>query len=87
MGLKQQYAEQFNFEYAIGDEGTVIQDKVEEYADEIFAKLDAGAHMYFCVSDADFVPIDSLLEGMVVNKGRDYGEFKARLGQRFRRVC
>ena len=25
-----------------------IQDKVEEYADEIFTKLDNGAHMYFC---------------------------------------
>merc|ERR1712232_515946 len=25
-----------------------IQDKVEEYADEIFNKLENGAHMYFC---------------------------------------
>ena len=25
-----------------------IQDKVEEYADEIFSKLDNGAHIYFC---------------------------------------
>ncbi len=24
------------------------QDKVEEYADEIFGLLDGGAHMYFC---------------------------------------
>lgn len=24
------------------------QDKVEEYADEIFDLLDNGAHMYFC---------------------------------------
>jgi hypothetical protein len=27
---------------------STIQDKMEEYADEIFDKLDNGAHMYFC---------------------------------------
>jgi len=26
-----------------------IQDKVKEYADEVFNRMDAGAHMYFCV--------------------------------------
>ena len=25
-----------------------VQDKVEEYADEIFERLDNGAHIYFC---------------------------------------
>ena len=25
-----------------------VQDKVEEYADEIFERLDDGAHIYFC---------------------------------------
>ena len=25
-----------------------IQDKVEEYADEVFQRMDKGAHMYFC---------------------------------------
>lgn len=25
-----------------------IQDKVEEYADEVFERLDGGAHIYFC---------------------------------------
>ena len=25
-----------------------IQEKVEEYADEIFERLDNGAHVYFC---------------------------------------
>lgn len=25
-----------------------IQDKVEEYADEVFDLLDNGAHIYFC---------------------------------------
>lgn len=25
-----------------------IQDRVEQYADEVFGKLDGGAHIYFC---------------------------------------
>ena len=25
-----------------------IQDKVKEYADEVFTRMDNGAHMYFC---------------------------------------
>lgn len=25
-----------------------IQDKVEEYSDEVFERLDGGAHIYFC---------------------------------------
>lgn len=25
-----------------------IQDRMEEYADEIFERLDGGAHIYFC---------------------------------------
>ncbi|CAN0557039.1 unnamed protein product, partial [Ectocarpus sp. 12 AP-2014] len=25
-----------------------IQDRVEQYADEVFERLDGGAHIYFC---------------------------------------
>lgn len=25
-----------------------IQDKVEQYSDEVFERLDGGAHIYFC---------------------------------------
>jgi ferredoxin--NADP+ reductase len=25
-----------------------VQDKIEEYSDEIFKLLDGGAHIYFC---------------------------------------
>lgn len=37
-----------------------IQDKVEEYADEIFSKLDNGAHIYFCGLKGTFV-VDSFV--------------------------
>ena len=45
----------FRLDYALSREQNnakggkmYIQDKVEEYADEIFDRLDKGAHMYFC---------------------------------------
>ena len=36
-----------------------IQDKVEEYSDEVFQRMDKGAHMYFCglkVNNQDHQP-------------------------------
>ena len=46
---------QFRVDYALTREQTnkkggkmYIQDKVEEYSEEIFQRLDGGAHMYFC---------------------------------------
>lgn len=46
---------QFRLDYALSREQSnkrggkmYIQDKVEEYADEVFDLLDKGAHIYFC---------------------------------------
>lgn len=46
---------QFRLDYALSREQQnkrggkmYIQDKVEEYADEVFDLLDKGAHIYFC---------------------------------------
>lgn len=46
---------QFRLDYALSREQTnksggkmYIQDKVEEYADEVFDLLENGAHIYFC---------------------------------------
>ena len=46
---------QFRLDYALSREQKnkkggkmYIQDKVEEYADEIFDLLEQGAHIYFC---------------------------------------
>lgn len=53
--VKSQYPENFRLDYALSREQTnskggkmYIQDKVEEYVDEVFDKLDKGAHIYFC---------------------------------------
>merc|ERR1719199_794824 len=52
-----------------------IQDKVEEYGDEIFDLLDGGAHMYFCGLKGMMPGILTMLEGVAKAKGLDWGEF------------
>lgn len=49
------YPDQFRLDYALSREQNnkkggkmYIQDKVEEYADEVFDLLDNGAHIFFC---------------------------------------
>lgn len=67
---------QFRLDYALSREQTnksggkmYIQDKVEEYADEIFAKMEAGAHMYFCGLKGMMPGILEMLERVSVSKG------------------
>ena len=54
--IKEKFPNNFRLDYALSREQNnkkggkmYIQDKVEEYADEIFERLEKGAHMY--VSD------------------------------------
>ncbi|CAM9841506.1 unnamed protein product [Discosporangium mesarthrocarpum] len=46
-----------------------IQDKVEEYSDEIFERLDAGAHIYFCGLKGMMPGINDMLERVSASKG------------------
>eukprot|EP00593_Proboscia_inermis_P006832 CAMPEP_0171305144 /NCGR_PEP_ID=MMETSP0816-20121228/14932_1 /TAXON_ID=420281 /ORGANISM="Proboscia inermis, Strain CCAP1064/1" /LENGTH=345 /DNA_ID=CAMNT_0011785739 /DNA_START=163 /DNA_END=1197 /DNA_ORIENTATION=+ len=53
--VKEEYPKNFRLDYALSREQEnkkggkmYIQDKVEEYSDEIFNKLENGAHIYFC---------------------------------------
>merc|ERR1719161_1395560 len=46
-----------------------IQDKVAEYADEIFTRMDNGAHMYFCGLKGMMPGITDMLEGVSKEKG------------------
>ncbi len=52
-----------------------IQDKVEEYADEVFTKLDNGAHIYFCGLKGMMPGIQGMLEEVCKSKGIDYAEW------------
>merc|ERR1712032_1387705 len=46
-----------------------IQDKVAEYADEIFTRMDNGAHMYFCGLKGMMPGILQMLEAVSKQKG------------------
>ena len=49
-----------------------IQDKVEEYADEIFTRLENGAVMNFCGLKGMMPGITDMLEGVSKSKGFDW---------------
>jgi len=66
----------FRVDYALSREQTnadggkmYIQDKVKEYADEIFTRMDNGAHMYFCGLKGMMPGIIEMLEGVSKSKG------------------
>ena len=71
----------FRLDYALSREQNnkaggkmYIQDKVEEYADEIFAKLEKGAHMYFCGLKGMMPGITEMLERVAQSKGISWEE-------------
>ena len=80
--VKKNYPDNFRLDYALSREeenkkgGTMyIQDRVEEYADEIFTKLDNGAHIYFCGLKGMMPGIQDMLKGVAESKGLNYDEW------------
>merc|ERR1739844_855444 len=80
--VKEKYPDNFRLDYALSREQEnkkggkmYIQDKVEEYADEIFEKLDNGAHIYFCGLKGMMPGIQEMLESVAKSKGLDYAEW------------
>jgi len=70
------YPNNFKLDYALSREQTnvdggkmYIQDKVKEYADEIFDKMDSGAHMYFCGLKGMMPGITGMLDEVCQKKG------------------
>ena len=79
---KTKYPDNFRLDYALSREQEnkkggkmYIQDKVEEYADEIFAKLEGGAHIYFCGLKGMMPGIQGMLEAVCKAKGLEYETF------------
>jgi len=79
--IVKKHPEQFRVDYALSREQTnvkggkmYIQDKVEEYADEIFDRLDKGAHMYFCGLKGMMPGIQDMLKGVCDKKGLNYDD-------------
>ena len=66
----------FKLDYALSREATnskggkmYIQDKVKEYADEVFDRMDKGAHIYFCGLKGMMPGITEMLEAVSKSKG------------------
>ncbi|KAG7352695.1 ferredoxin-NADP+ reductase [Nitzschia inconspicua] len=80
--VKSRYPDNFRLDYALSREQNnskggkmYIQDKMEEYADEVFDKLDKGAHIYFCGLKGMMPGIQDMLQGVAKKKGLDYEEW------------
>jgi len=80
--VKDEYPENFRLDYALSREQEnkkggkmYIQDKVEEYSDEIFNKLENGAHIYFCGLKGMMPGIEDMLKGVCESKGIEYDAF------------
>jgi len=74
--IKAENPDNFRVDYALSREQTnvnggkmYIQDKVAEYSDEIFERMDKGAHMYFCGLKGMMPGITEMLEGVSAKKG------------------
>jgi len=81
-----EYPENFRLDYALSREQTnkkggkmYIQDKVEEYSDEIFNRLDKGAHIYFCGLKGMMPGIQDMLKSVCESKGLVYDDWIAGL--------
>lgn len=84
--LSATYPDQFRVDYALSREQQnvrggkmYIQDKVEEYSDEIFSLLDNGAHIFFCGLKGMMPGILSMLERVAKDKGMNFEEFIEKL--------
>jgi len=76
------HPDNFRLDYALSRESQnksggkmYIQDKVEEYSDEVFDKLSNGAHIYFCGLKGMMPGIQDMLKGVAASKGLDYDEW------------
>mmetsp|Transcript_29813 Transcript_29813/g.30242 ORF Transcript_29813/g.30242 Transcript_29813/m.30242 type:complete len:373 (+) Transcript_29813:57-1175(+) len=73
--IKTRYPNNFKLDYALSREQNnarggkmYIQDKMEEYADELFERLSNGAHIYFCGLKGMMPGILEMLEGVAKKK-------------------
>ena len=76
---KTKYSDNLRLDYVLSCEQSnksggkiFIQDKVEEYADELFTKHENGAVIYFCGLKGMMPGIDDMLKKVADKKGLDY---------------
>ncbi len=85
------YPDQFRLDYALSREQNnskggkmYIQDKVEEYKDQVFDLLNNGAHMYFCGLKGMMPGILEMLENVCKEKGLNFEEWLENLKHKAR---
>ncbi|XP_047066450.1 ferredoxin--NADP reductase, embryo isozyme, chloroplastic [Lolium rigidum] len=77
----QQYPENFRYDKALSREQQnksggkmYVQDKIEEYSDEIFKLLDSGAHIYFCGLKGMMPGIQDTLKRVAEQRGESWDQ-------------
>ncbi|KAL2467417.1 Ferredoxin--NADP reductase [Abeliophyllum distichum] len=75
------YPENFRYDRALSREQQnksggkmYVQDKIEEYSDEIFKLLDGGAHIYFCGLKGMMPGIQDTLKRVAEQRGENWDE-------------
>lgn len=75
------YPDQFRYDLALSREQKnksggkmYVQDKIEEYSDEIFKLLDDGAHIYFCGLRGMMPGIQETLKRVAEQRGENWDE-------------
>lgn len=75
----QDYPDQFRYDKALSREQKnksggkmYVQDKIEEYSDEIFKLLDGGAHIYFCGLKGMMPGIQDTLKRVAEQRGESW---------------
>ncbi|GJN24500.1 hypothetical protein PR202_gb12243 [Eleusine coracana subsp. coracana] len=77
----QQYPDNFRYDKALSREQKnknggkmYVQDKIEEYSDEIFKLLDGGAHIYFCGLKGMMPGIQDTLKRVAEQRGESWDQ-------------
>lgn len=84
--FKEQYPENFRYDIALSREQTnakggkmYVQDKIEEYSEELFELLDKGAHIYFCGLRGMMPGIQDTLKRVAEARGESWEDKLAKL--------
>mmetsp|Transcript_12018 Transcript_12018/g.21686 ORF Transcript_12018/g.21686 Transcript_12018/m.21686 type:complete len:401 (-) Transcript_12018:83-1285(-) len=84
--ILKEYPSQFRYDLALSEEQKnkdggpmFVQHRMEEYADDIFDRMNKGAHMYLCGLKGMVPGIQELLQKVAESKNIDYDEWMKNL--------
>jgi len=84
--IKAKFPDNFRYDVALSSEQQnkeggemFVQHRMEEYAEEIFERMDKGAHLYMCGLKGMLPGVQELLKSECGKKGLDYDEYMKKL--------